>query len=1006
MEADFVTPKKKMSSPNKGKKGGNPDMALLLDGAANWDWDDMESDFVTPKKRSKSAEVWSSSAGWISLCDTVNVLGNFDSKGAIVISSKENLLIQHPDFLLTATALSSAPQCRRKPLLSTLVRSSSDVTSALMWGNILHEVMQTCLLANRWDKSWIDDLIDDAILKNLTELLRFGIGVEEATREVKLRSRGLRAFSERYIAEEPKHDAVLTNTRETTNQRSLLAISKLHDVEEDIWSPKYGLKGKLDASVQAVIAESTMLGKSPNSSAVVNTYTMPFEIKTGRSIAGMEHRAQTMLYTLLAEERYGVEVPSGLLYYTQSEEVVRVPRGRNELRALIIARNELAGYMMRRANHSKSQEPFLPPTIDDEWICKKCYTADVCMLYRKAVENVEDDSSPIASLYELKTSHLTPSQTEFFKQWEALITLEEQDAIRFKKELWTMNAQEREEKGRCFSSMMIDPTYVCSDTGHADKIHRYTYRFTRSSSTSQDHSSLLNGHMTLGDAIAISVEPELVALARGFIVHLAPMEVVVGVDHELSLMKIAARLRTLRKSKGPVTPLFRIDKDELASGLGRLRDNLARLFYAEGDSKRLEFIVDLRKPTFDDDRETLAALQRVPEFVVATSQLNPSQLGAMTRVVSAHDYALILGMPGTGKTTVIAALIRTFVGMGKTVLLTSYTHSAVDTILLKLKEDDYGILRLGNADKVHPDVRRYTLSARKPPKTIEQLENQIMSPPVVATTCLTIDHPLFSRRTFDYCIVDEASQITLPTCLGPLRFAEKFVLVGDHFQLPPLVRNPSAKKGGLEVSLFKRLSEAHPHAVVDLTYQYRMNEDIMQLSNQLIYGNRLRCGSEAVAKRSLVLPDKNFLGTLRSSGNCHCTGEECWIAHLLEEKCKAVFVDTDRIPASDSRVGDLVQNEVEGKLVYQITEALLRCGVTERQIGIMSLYQQQIKLLRHLLQGKDDIEIMTADKSQGRDKDCVIISMVRSNDTRQARIRVFHLPQDIYSERTTRSEIS
>ncbi len=46
---------------------------------------------------------------------------------------------------------------------------------------------------------------------------------------------------------------------------------------------------------------------------------------------------------------------------------------------------------------------------------------------------------------------------------------------------------------------------------------------------------------------------------------------------------------------------------------------------------------------------------------------------------------------------------------------------------------------------------------------------------------------LFSRRKFDYCIVDEASQITLPTCVGPLRFADKFVLVGDHFQLPPLV---------------------------------------------------------------------------------------------------------------------------------------------------------------------------------------------------------------------------
>src|SRR5204862_8206790 len=69
---------------------------------------------------------------------------------------------------------------------------------------------------------------------------------------------------------------------------------------------------------------------------------------------------------------------------------------------------------------------------------------------------------------------------------------------------------------------------------------------------------------------------------------------------------------------------------------------------------------------------------------------------------------------------------------------------------------------------------------------------------------------IFNKRKFDYCIVDEASQITLPVCLGPLRYAERFVLVGDHFQLPPLVRNLEAQKGGLDLSLFRLLSERHP----------------------------------------------------------------------------------------------------------------------------------------------------------------------------------------------------
>lgn len=52
-----------------------------------------------------------------------------------------------------------------------------------------------------------------------------------------------------------------------------------------------------------------------------------------------------------------------------------------------------------------------------------------------------------------------------------------------------------------------------------------------------------------------------------------------------------------------------------------------------------------------------------------------------------------------------------------------------------------------------------------------------------------VRRPIFAKRRFDVCIVDEASQVTLPTCLGPLRFAERFVLVGDHYQLPPLVRS-------------------------------------------------------------------------------------------------------------------------------------------------------------------------------------------------------------------------
>jgi DNA replication ATP-dependent helicase Dna2 len=85
------------------------------------------------------------------------------------------------------------------------------------------------------------------------------------------------------------------------------------------------------------------------------------------------------------------------------------------------------------------------------------------------------------------------------------------------------------------------------------------------------------------------------------------------------------------------------------------------------------------------------------------------------------------------------------------------------------------------------------------------------------------------------------------------------------------------------VSLFRRLSDAHPHAVVDLVYQYRMNMDIMLLSNKLIYGDRLRCGSEEVARRSLVLPKTVFLRRLHANGpSCHPDG--CWIERLASDR--------------------------------------------------------------------------------------------------------------------------
>ena len=106
------------------------------------------------------------------------------------------------------------------------------------------------------------------------------------------------------------------------------------------------------------------------------------------------------------------------------------------------------------------------------------------------------------------------------------------------------------------------------------------------------------------------------------------------------------------------------------------------------------------------------------------------------------------------------------------------------------------------------------------------------------------------------------------------------------------VRNSDAGRGGLTTSLFRLLSEAHPEAVVNLEHQYRMNKDIMLLSNALIYDHKLRCGTTLVAESSLQIPNFDGLRDLHLSsglprgneGNVSCVGTGCWLRMLLEPR--------------------------------------------------------------------------------------------------------------------------
>lgn len=119
---------------------------------------------------------------------------------------------------------------------------------------------------------------------------------------------------------------------------------------------------------------------------------------------------------------------------------------------------------------------------------------------------------------------------------------------------------------------------------------------------------------------------------------------------------------------------------------------------------------------------------------------------------------------GTGKTQTLVALIQLLIMMKKSVLITSHTNSAVDNILLRLMERGIKFMRLGSAVRIHAslrDFRESTLIAAC--KSVEDLEKVYSQYNIVAVTCLGSAHAMLTQRKFDYCLVDEATQIFQPT---------------------------------------------------------------------------------------------------------------------------------------------------------------------------------------------------------------------------------------------------
>ena len=155
---------------------------------------------------------------------------------------------------------------------------------------------------------------------------------------------------------------------------------------------------------------------------------------------------------------------------------------------------------------------------------------------------------------------------------------------------------------------------------------------------------------------------------------------------------------------------WRIDKEESAGFFLSMRTNLLGLALPGERSRRSrEIVIDMRAPHalgFEQPKDELS--QRTLEDILHT--LNEEQRQSIRRVLSGSECSLILGLPGTGKTSTIVALVRCLFALGLRVLVTSYTNSAVDNILEKLSRTEVSFLRMGRLASIHPSIHGHALS--------------------------------------------------------------------------------------------------------------------------------------------------------------------------------------------------------------------------------------------------------------------------------------------------------
>ena len=392
-------------------------------------------------------------------------------------------------------------------------------------------------------------------------------------------------------------------------------------------------------------------------------------------------------------------------------------------------------------------------------------------------------------------------------------------------------------------------------------------------------------------------------------------------------------------------------------------------------------------------RELLLGMAEPKHKEAEVSKL-PYPENVIQKALAAEDYFLIVGPPGTGKTSIFARrLIEEYHADPRLdILVLAYTNRAVDELCDAINaamgctegnSDRY--IRIGTQLSCNEKYRdRLLQNVSERAESREELRSEIQKTRIFVSTLASINgkQELFALKKFDVAIIDEASQILEPQIIGLLPNFEKFILIGDHNQLPAIVlqknsvaaiREPELNEIGFRScahSLFERLlqraeSKGWKHAFTQLTMQGRMHDEIAAFPSQYFYPEKLLpvSGWQSESWKSSFPESQDiFLQTI--------------------SKRRTAFFSTENLSANNLSAKT---NENEANTVVSLVQAIQAVYKKEnrlldfKDIGIITPYRNQIALIKHKLQiagidGFENIMVDTVERFQGSQRDVIIVS--------------------------------